>query len=141
MDTDERLQHAIGEAHSHLECIVKLVAELEQAESDEDDETESARSAEDIRQEIYEYPLELSVRFGWHSLGMAREHSTEEYRILLSTGWPLVELSGLLDQDSPLTVIMQAQDWNTPLVDVPVTDAQRKALLAFAQQFDFYAGD
>jgi len=57
---------------------------------------EAAR--EDIALEINEYPLEIQINYGWHQAGNLPD-SPVEYKLVLTTGGPHVELVGSLDVD------------------------------------------
>ena len=83
-----------------------------------------------VETELYEYPLEVTVRSGWESIGEPLEAT--EYAILLSTGGPAARIRGELDEDgTPTRAWMEAQDWGTPWTDIH-TDYD-DALLEFAQ--------
>jgi len=118
--------NALDSALRSLETIREVVARL-----DDDDTAEAARD------EIMEYPLEVSVRSGWTSLGQLLE--ADEYRLLLSTGGPASCITGNLDGGEAYSANLMYQDWFTPWTPAPLSEADSHVLLTFAQQF--YYGD
>lgn len=116
------------QAQSQLDGVKELVAELEKAAASGDDES--------IRETIYQDPLSVEVRSDWTLPG--NDFEASEYRILLCTGGPAVQIIGDLDQhNEPETARLQYQDWFTPWVDFPTTADDARALLTYAQVF-FY---
>ena len=81
---------------------------------------------------LEELPLEVSVRCA----SWSTPHDTlvaDEYRILLCTGGPAVQITGDYDPgDGPVNTCIQHQNWFTSWRDLPTTDAQRTDLLEFA---------
>lgn len=68
---------------------------------------------DESQQRIYEDPLSVDIRSGWTSQGDALE--AEEFRILLCTGGPAVQIRGEMDQyDNPCRAWLEYQDWGTP---------------------------
>lgn len=123
-------QHGLTSAQAVLENIRDLLKALETAEAAEDDEAvEQAQTA------IAEDALEVTVRGGWHPVGGSSD--PQEYNILITTGGPAVRLIGKLSNGDPETAELQHQDWFTPWVRLPVSEADEKALLAYAQNFYF----
>lgn len=99
---------------------------LESALNDFDD-------AEDAEQRIYELPLSVEVRSGWHTPG--EESTPEEFRVVLCTGGPHVELLGELDHNGePCRVWVAARDWGQYVDDVSECRDYAGTLLAFAQR-------
>lgn len=99
---------------------------------------------EEAEQTIHEDALSVEVRTDWHTPG---SHTAEdactptEYRILLCTGGPAVQITGdLSGHCEPETATIQYQDWFTPWTewrgeDVP-EDAE-EILLEYARCFWF----
>lgn len=136
-----------------------LVAELDQATGEEAEEaqiallewdtseeaeelTELAEAAgdceneEQARERIMEDPLSIEVRSGWASC--KEEFEPEEFRILLGTGGPAMQLVGEFDQhNEPTNVRLQVQDWFKPWTDYRATD--HEVLEAYSRCF--YFGD
>jgi hypothetical protein len=116
-------------------------------------ETVDQTEGELIRQSV----LSVEVRSGWHTPEAINDRPPEEYRILLTTGGPGLQLTGSLDESGqPETAELQHQDWGTPwtrvalqaLADpaamaddiVAACDKAQAYLLTFAQQFYFGEG-
>src|SRR5690606_14588952 len=113
---------AIGAAVSTLENIKDLVERLEQG-----DET--------ARDEILETPISVEVRSGWYTPG-AGNPAPSEYRLLLTTGGPAVQITGTLGSwGEPETARIQYQDWFTPWEELETSAEDEEALLTFARQF------
>ena len=99
------------------------------------DETEAARRW------IEEDALSVEVRNAWHLVGDSSEDC--EYRILLCTGGPAVQIVGDLDEYcQPTTARMQVQDWFQPWTDFRPLVAQNDydsepTLLDYARVFYF----
>ena len=84
--------------------------------------------------------LEVSVRSDWHSPGSGANGGLEpaEYRILLCTGGPAVQITGDLNQyNEPESATLEYQDWFTAWEKYPLDSEQEETLLEYAQQFYF----
>jgi hypothetical protein len=130
------LNSAVGQAKAQLESIIEMVEALTEAEGhDNDDAREEAERA------IHEDALEVSVRSDWYSLGAdTDEMKPTEYRILLCTGGPAVQIIGTLNtHGEPVTAQLQCQDWFQPWNFVVTTEDDKAAMLRYAQCF--YFGD
>jgi hypothetical protein len=89
---------------------------------------------DEARQRIQEDPLSVEVRSAWDVVG--GDTSAAEFRIVLCTGGPHVEIRGELDQyGTPCRAWMQYQDWGTPLTQF--FDVEASTLLAYCQEFYF----
>ena len=85
-------------------------------------------SQDDVLQQIYEYPLELTVLKDTRGTG-------GEFRILLVTGGPAVRISGHFDEDGePVQAWLEHQDWGTSWNRY---NSDENVLLEFAQKFYF----
>ena len=95
----------------------------------------SSQEEDDLQQAIHEYPLSLEFRSDWHTAG--EEPELAEYKLLICTGGPAVQITGRCDQyGCAETATLQHQDWGTPWTDVyGLSIASEKNLLWFAQQF------
>jgi hypothetical protein len=92
---------------------------------------------EEARQRIYEDPLSVQVRSGWHSPGAPPE-APEEYEILLGTGGPATRIVGKLDEHGqPVTAHLQCQDWFKPWTEY---QCDEDVLLRYASCFYFWEG-
>ena len=104
------------------------LAELEAAAGD-------CESREDAEQRIQEDPLSLEFRSGWST---SREDlQPEEFKLLLGTGGPAVQVVGEIDDGEPCNVRLQTQDWFTPWTDY--RDQDEEILLTYCRCF--YFGD
>jgi len=81
-------------------------------------------------------PLSIEVRSNWHCYSDTTPPM--EYRIVLTTGGPAVQITGdLNDHNKPETAFLQCQNWFTHWQNVSLTDRQEEALLAYARSFYF----
>lgn len=112
------------QAKATLEHILDLMARYDNALDDDLD---------DVTQEILEYPLDLSVRCTeWMPIGPDLE--PDEYRVLLSTGGPAVQITGSIGPDNePSSVKLQHQSWFTPWSNYPLSQPEQDVLLRFVQ--------
>lgn len=124
-DSWEKLEALHDEGDKTPEQIEEL-QELGDALSGFDD-------ADDAEQRIYELPLSVEVRSGWHTPG--EESTPGEFRVVLCTGGPHVELLGELDHNGePCRVWVAARDWGQYIDDVSECRDYAGTLLAFAQR-------
>lgn len=86
---------------------------------------------EEAEQRIQEDPLSVEVRSGWDIVG--GDMSASEFRIVLCTGGPHVEIRGELDNGQPSRAWMQYQDWGTPMTRV--FGIEQSTLLTYCSQF------
>lgn len=101
------------------------LAELESAAGDCEDEDEA-------RQRIEEDALSVEVRSDWVSPG--EEMTAGEFRIVLCTGGPHVELVGDLEHGEPSRVRVLYRDWGE---SGELFDFDRDAVLAYCACFFF----
>ena len=126
---DERAKE---QARAQLDSIIEMVKNLGKAiHLDEIDEIEICQTA------IQDDPLSVEVRSGWVNCGETMTSS--EYRILLCTGGPAVQIIGYLNEYSePDTAILQYQDWGTMWENYyGATLPEEEMLLDYARQFYF----
>lgn len=117
--------HAICWAQENPEDAEEL-AELEKAAGDCEDE-------EQARQRIEEDPLSVEVRSDWINYG--EELTPSEFRIVLCTGGPHVELVGDLDHNGePFRVRVLYKDWNE---SGELFDFDHDAVLTYCRCFYF----
>ena len=88
-------------------------------------------SEDDARQRIEEAPLSVEVRSDWTNPGTTMEAG--EFRILLCTGGPAVQIRGELDRGEPVRAWLEYQDWGTPWTQYFKADS--KILCAYASFF------
>jgi hypothetical protein len=156
----------LDNARAWYASIVEMVTELEKARDHwrGATDTDESQSVEDAEQCIHDSVLSVEVRSGWWTAGENRDSDVTkpvEYRILLSTGGPALQIVGALSEHGePETAELQGQDWFKPWTSVPwgallppapagsdigaFTDAEveamdkmRETLLTFARCFYF----
>lgn len=103
------------------------LAELESAAGD-------CTSEEEARSRIEEDPLSVEIRSGWGDPGETSEPA--EFRILLCTGGPHVEIVGDLDRGEPSRPRILYKDWGT---SGELFDFDHDAVLTYCRVF--YFGD
>lgn len=102
--------------------------ELEMLEADAGD----CEDQDDAQERISEDPLEVSVRSDWQT--PHEDLEVTQFRILLCTGGPAVQIVGELDEHkTPCRAWMEYQDWGTPWTEY--VGAQSSRLVAYAQHF------
>jgi hypothetical protein len=109
--------------------------DTENAEELEALEIEAGECADsdEARENVQNDPLSVEVRSGWDIVG--GDMSAAEFRIVLCTGGPHVEIRGELDNGTPSRAWLQYQDWGTPLTRY--FDVEGSTLLAYCQEFYF----
>lgn len=120
------------QAIAQMACISDMMRRYREAQ-----EIEGYTAMEAVEEEIMADPLEISVRSLWTPLGYPME--ADEFRILLCTGGPAVQIVGDLDEYGGIfgQPHIEYQDWFTPWVSCPLNDEQQKDLLAYCQMFNF----
>ena len=103
------------------------LAELEAAAGD-------CTSEEEARSRIQEDPLSVEIRSGWAN--SRDEFEPEEFRIVLCTGGPHVEILGDLDRGEPSRPRILYRDWGT---SGELFDFDREAVLTYCRVF--YLGE
>ncbi len=102
--------------------------------------------SEEAREMVQGHPLSVEVRSGWFVLRSVRtcrsgwdvggsDLIAAEFRIVLCTGGPHVEIRGELYLGTPSRAWMMYQDWGTPLTQY--FDVEGSTLLAYCQEFYF----
>lgn len=112
--------------------------ELDEEEKEElaalEESANGNTSEDEAREAIENDPLCVEVCSGWYSPGQTPE--PEEFRILLCTGGPAVQIRGELDSNNePCSAWLAYQDWGTPWT--PYFDADQETLLTYCRQFYF----
>lgn len=129
----DRLQHAREQGQAQFDSIREM---LDRAKMDDGNV---------CYDEVLEHPLSVEVRSGWYAPGQygTGHDRTAEYRILLCTGGPAVQIVGeLSEHGEPETAVMQVQDWFTPWTefypDMPDhRESAHDVMLEYARQFYF----
>lgn len=94
-------------------------------------------SREDALTLIHESVISVKVRSGWSYAG-CMSNVPQEFRIVLTTGGPHIELRGDLDETQcPTSVKLLYRDWGTPLTELSVAEDDIYHLLTFASVFYF----
>lgn len=89
---------------------------------------------DDARARIQEDALSVEVRSDWDIVG--GDTTAAEFRIVLCTGGPHVEIMGELDQyQQPCRAWIQYQDWGTPMAHF--FSIEQSTLLEYCSQFYF----
>ena len=89
---------------------------------------------DDARARIQEDALSVEVRSAWDIVG--GDTTAAEFRIVLCTGGPHVEIRGELDQhQQPCRAWIQYQDWGTPMAQF--FNVEQSTLLEYCSQFYF----
>ena len=128
---DQEIQELKEE--SRLELRAWEVANLDEVDALRE-AANGCNSEDQAREAIQEHPLSLEVRSAWDVVG--GDTSPAEFRIVLCTGGPHVEIRGELDQyQQPSRAWLQYQDWGTPLTQY--FDIEQSTLLEYCHQFYF----
>ena len=89
-------------------------------------------SEDEARSRIEEDPLSVEIRSGWAN--SRAEFEPEEFRIVLCTGGPHVEILGDLDRGEPSRPRILYRDWGT---SGELFDFDREAVLTYCRVFYF----
>lgn len=132
--------NAKQQAKAQLESILEMVETLEVA-SKRYDELSDCEPLEAAREAITNDALSVETRTAWMPVGYPDRKSPEEFRILLCTGGPAVQIVGELNEHGePHIAMLQYQDWFTPWTNYPLTLADEKIVLVYASQFYYGEG-
>ena len=143
----DKYDDARQNARNWYDSIVEMVEALAQADANRDDiAQDSARDA------ITESVLSVEVRSDWYTLDNA-SHEPAEYRLLLTTGGPALQLVGALNEyGEPETAELRMRDWVLPWLEwepllfnptmsrderIAARNGYRETLLTFARCFYF----
>ena len=120
------------QAIAQMACISDMLRRYREAQ-----EIEGYTAMEAVEEEIMADPLEICVRSLWTPLSYPME--ADEFRILLCTGGPAVQIVGDLDVHGGIfgQPHIEYQDWFTPWCPLTITEDQQKDLLAYCQMFNF----
>ena len=116
----------------------KNLREWAEANAEELAELEAASggnaSEEEAREAIRQDALSVELRSGWAR--SKEEFEPEEFRIVLCTGGPHVELVGDLDRGTPSRIRVLCRGWGTSGEYFPSSE-ESKALTTYCAQFYF----
>lgn len=113
------------QANADATAALEELAELEEAAGEN-------TSEEQARETIDCDALSVEVRSGW--VRSKDEFEAEEFRIVLCTGGPHVEIVGDLDRGTPSRVRVLYRDWGTA---GELFDFDHDAVIEYCQQFYF----
>jgi len=123
-------ENAKSQAKAQFNCIVDIMEAIRKANDTEDYEDQERRE-----EEARENALSVEIRSGWC---FSREDmKPEEFKILLCTGGPAVQIVGDCDNGQPEFPVLQYQDWGTPWIDYPLSDEQKDILTEYCGLFYF----
>jgi hypothetical protein len=152
--TEDNTMHWRSQADAQLASIREMVGALTKAIEDNDGD-----ALEEAERAILEDALSVEVRTGWMSAneyfqavsatGLSQERLSKadlepfkpaEFRILLCTGGPAVQIIGELSEHGEpeaSKIQLQGQDWFQPWQNAVISDEDREALARYAQCFCF----
>ena len=136
----DNLENARSQALAQFNSIREMVLTLREAR-----ESQEPDAIEDAERVIHEDALSVELRSGWYTPDSqaGAESRAAEFKILLCTGGPAVQIVGDLDEyGEPESATMQFQDWFTPWTDwngddISVPDDYREILLDYCRVFYF----
>jgi len=140
MDSIVEMVAALSVDYDRLEELRDARDSLDSAELEELAELEEQAgecvSREDAERRILEDALSVEVRSAWRTL---RDNPVDaEFRILLCTGGPAVQIRGELDSyGEPCRAWLEYQDWGTPWITRTNDIGDEMALLEYARCFYF----
>jgi hypothetical protein len=130
---DQEQNHALDQAKAQLESIKEMVADLNKARADEDDD-----AFEEAEQTIHEDPLSVEVRTDWYTLDQDSDKKPAFYRILLCWGGPACQVVGdLSEHGEPETAKIEYQDWGTYWTEYRLNEEEEEIVLTYARCFYF----
>jgi len=163
-ETEDKLESARTQARAQLDSIRDMVERLEHSADCDGDEDctqtdkeiyaglslypsrepatqgmrEDYHNEDEARQRIHEDALSAEVRSGWHTPGADEDNEDAEYRIVLCTGGPAVQIIGTLGRwNEPDSATLECQDWFTPWTTVHITGDDERILMAYVREFYF----
>lgn len=92
-------------------------------------------SQDDAIERIRDDALSVEVRSDWYTVGGTSEPS--EFRIVLCTGGPHVQIVGELFRGEPSSARLEYSDWGTGMTERVNQEGDQEALLTYASQFYF----
>jgi len=135
-ETSDDKTRAKDQARAQLNSILEMMKAYQQAdETGEEVVYEGDKyTADHLRTIIEQNALSVETRADWHTPGGEDDGDTE-YRILLCTGGPAVQIVGeLTEHNDPENARLQYQDWFTPWEDYrDTTDEEDEILLRYVQ--------
>src|SRR5262245_33434984 len=132
-ETEDKLASAKQQGQAQFDSILEMVEALRECRDNvHHDDADNEKALEDAEQRIHEDALSVEVRSDWYLPGSRNSSSPgdgpAEYRILLCTGGPAVQIIGRLNEHcEPETAVMQVQDWFQPWTDFHPVFVERDA--------------
>jgi hypothetical protein len=140
VETEDKLADARNQAKAQFESIKEMVEALKLA-----NEGEIEADIESAEQTIHEDALSVEVRCDWYTVASSTHEeggTPAEYRILLCTGNPAVQIVGRLSEHcEPETAELQCQDWFQPWTSVYIKGAEDAEEIMLAYARCFYYGE
>lgn len=137
LDTTDCEEYAetIGGMHYWFTTAERLADDDDQAELAElEAAAGDCESEEEAREQIEEDPLSIEVRSDWVRHG--GEMTPGEFRILLCTGGPHVEMRGELDDNGePRRAWLEYSDWNQSRQEYHGEEVNANVLIEYARHF------
>jgi hypothetical protein len=146
----DKLANAKAQGQAQFDTIREMVEALQEARAAYEHDDDASGEIDDAERAIQEDALTVEVRGPWVPADRYHPQSNDldtpaEYRILLCTGGPAVQIVGdLSEHGEPVTAVMQVQDWFLPWTDYvpridgkPDRDATQDIMLAYARCFYF----
>lgn len=125
-----------GGTEEHVNALAQWKLDYAEELAELESQAGDFESREDAEQRIQEDPLSVEVRSDWHEVG--GDAGSSEFRILLCTGGPAVQILGELDEhNEPSRAWLEYQDWGTPWTERVNQEGDMSALLTYARQFYF----
>src|SRR5262245_38130506 len=139
-ETEDKLASAKQQGQAQFDSILEMVEALRECRDNvHHNDADNEKTLEDAEQRIHEDALSVEVRSDWVPAGNFFTEQTNsraatepmkpaEYRILLCTGGPAVQIVGRLNEHcEPETAVMQVQDWFQPWTDFHPVFVERDA--------------
>lgn len=128
----------LGAYHYWVTFLPNELADESEKEELADLETQAGEcgSEEEARERIEQDALSVEVRSGWTNVSTLSEVSAEEFRIVLCTGGPHVELLGELENGTPHNIVMRYRDWGES-GELEFDTQQREAIETYCAVFYF----
>lgn len=131
--------NSLKQAEAQLSGVRELVSNLNDAHDSGDPE-----ALDEARQRIHEDPLSVQARTEW--IDPNQFHHPEinvepmEYRILLCTGGPAVQIVGSLNQyGEPVSAVIEHNDWFGGWESYLLNDEEEEDVLEYARSFYYGA--
>lgn len=139
----QAVPNADVETFQALQALVSEYDELRELAEANNGEGYPFKNQDDAYDGLFAMPLACEVRSGWMQVSCGQDFEPEEFRILLCTGGPAVQIRGTFG--TPVTVLqkhtpiqeawIEHQDWGTPWTRLDTDDIDEAVLKRFADLF------